>query len=188
MKTIEEILTNLENSSFDIKGIPTEDMPPRPHRSLSEATTNPLLVPSLLVDAKLSPETFQREVARLDKLAQKRKSLRQRKKYTRKPGTVHPKKKEATKRRRYREKWARDPFSVMISGYGAKNLDRKKWDEYIAPLWEVYLPSDLSIKKYRGVGTRERPLDIYGFDVIHRTEGKVYSGEDQLLYDLSSNV
>lgn len=178
---IEKILTNLEGVQLDT--VPSVQIE-QPRRGV-EATTNPLLVPSLLVDARLSPETFEREVERLDRMARKKRALRQRKPYTRKPGTRHPKKKEATKRRRRKRVWEKSPFGCIIHGYGTHEIDKEKWDQYIAPLWVKYCPEDLSVKKYRGYGMKGKPFTIYTMDVVHKKEGIVYSGNGQELYDLS---
>jgi hypothetical protein len=118
-------------------------------------------------------------------LARKAKLRKARKKYTRKPGTVHPKKKQATRRRRMERRWASDPFWCVVYGYGAHSLDRELWDRHIAPLWKLYNPRDLSVRKYRGYGTKAKPYTVYTIDVIHAAKGVVYKGQDQELYDLS---
>ena len=152
----------------------------------SKATTNPLLVPSLLVDARLSPETFQMEVDRLAKIQKKKTSLRKRKPYTRKRGTVHPNRKKATRRRLLERQWASRPMSCLMRSGGSWNLDREQWDRHIAPLWAKWLPKDLKVKRYRGYGTRAKPYTVYTVDVIHAEHGLLYSGNSQELYDLSS--
>jgi hypothetical protein len=119
-------------------------------------------------------------------LARKAKLCKPRKKYTRKKGTVHPKKKKATRRRRMERRWANDPFWCVAYGYGAHSLDRELWDKHIAPLWEMYNPRDLSVKKYRGYGTKKKPYTVYTMDIIHSAKGVVYKGQDQELYDLST--
>lgn len=121
----------------------------------------------------------ERELARQARLKKKRK------KYTRKKGTVHPKKKQATRRRRLESRWADDPFWCVVYGWGAHSFDRKLWDKHIAPLWKIYNPRDLSVKKYRGYGTKAKPYTVYTINVVHSTLGVVYNGQDQELYDLS---
>jgi hypothetical protein len=129
-----------------------------------------------------------REEKELAAKARKRRSLRHRKRYTRKPGTVHPKKKEATARRKYARRWQKEPFSCLITGWGCWNLDRKLWDKHCQPLWERYDPADLQVKKYpRPYGTRVKPYDVYGFDVVHKSLGTLYCGSSQEIYDLSSS-
>lgn len=127
----------------------------------------------------------EREIAQKER---KRKSLRERKRYTRKPGHVHPKKKEATKRRKYKRKWETDPYSCFVNGYGMYKVDKALWAKYISPLWELHLPEQLEIKKYpRPYGTRVKPHTIYSFDVVHRESRAIlYSGNSQEIYDLSS--
>lgn len=155
----------------------------RPRRGV-EATTNPLLVPSLLVDARLSPETFRLETERLSRLAKKKASLRKRKPYTRKRGTVHPNRKKATRRRLLERQWAERPYSCLIRSGGSWRLDRHKWERHIAPIWARYLPADLTVKRYRGYGTREKPYTIYSIDIVHKELGRLYDGNAQELYDL----
>jgi hypothetical protein len=126
-------------------------------------------------------------------LERKRKSLRERKKYTRKPGHVHPKKKAATRKRRLIKNWIRNPLGCYIRGYGSYDVDKELWDKYITPLWEKYDPTCLRLKRYkRGMhredywGTKKKPYNIYSFDIIHKEHGVVYSGENQYLFDISS--
>ena len=141
----------------------------------------------ILATAKLSRITRSILERRLKEKAKKIRSLRERKKYTRQRGHVHPKKKQATEKRRLDRKWADKPFSCFIHGWGAHQVDKALWDKYIAPLWDYYLPADLTIKRYKKPwGSKEKPYTIYGFDVVHSTLGVVYSGSSQELYDLST--
>lgn len=128
-----------------------------------------------------------REEKELAQKQRKRVSLRYRKPYTRKRGTVHPKRKEATLRRNKERLWREAPFWCVVYGYGAYDLDREKWDRYIAPFWEQYDPKDLEVKRYgRPYGTKANPYTVYTLDLVHKTAGILYCGNDQLLYDLSS--
>lgn len=182
MKTYDEILTNLEGIPFDILDISGIKKPvTRPVGDVRSAT-----LPSLLLDARLSKETLQKEIERVDRMERKRKALRERKKYTRKRGTVHPKKKEASRRRLMDRRWATNPLGCLLHSYGKKDIDKDLWYEHIAPLWEKYNPRDLEIKKYRGWGTKQRPLTVFGMDVVHKTEGVVYDGNALELYLLSN--
>jgi hypothetical protein len=140
----------------------------------------------LLVDARLSPETFQREANRLAKLEKKRASLRKRKPYTRKRGTVHPNRKKATRRRLLERQWAEKPYSCLVRSGGSWQLDRKQWDLHVAPLWGTWLPKDLSVKRQKGYGTRANPYTIYSIKVVHATHGVLFDGNSQLLFDLSN--
>lgn len=182
---VNNYLTDADLVWLDTVRVSTADMPlDRPVRA-SKATTNPLLVPSLLVDARLSPETFQREANRLAKLEKKRASLRKRKPYTRKRGTVHPNRKKATRRRLLERQWAEKPYSCLVRSGGSWQLDRKQWDELVAPLWERWLPKDLTVKRYRGYGSMAKPYTVYTIDVLHREHGKLYDGNSQMLYAMS---
>lgn len=126
-----------------------------------------------------------REERELARKARKKKSLRNRKPYTRKPGTVHPKKKQATRSRQRRERWHSDPFWCVAYGRGYYALDRKLWDQHIAPLWEKYDSKDLKVERYRGYGTKEKPHTVWTLRVVHASEGLVYDGSDVQLYLLS---
>ena len=127
-----------------------------------------------------------REQKELAKKAQKKKALRHRKAYTRKPGHVHPKKKEATARRRYKNKWSTNPFGCLIHGWGAYAVDREKWDEYVQPFFNLYEAADLSIVRYgKPWGSRDKPHTVYSFDLVHKKLGTLYCGGSQELYDLS---
>ena len=175
----------------DQYSIDTTDLPPTIDRevlpsAIVERDLGPLNEWSRsLLHAKLSDETRRMEEARLAKMERKRRGLRCRKPYTRKPGTVHPKKKEATRRRQLRVDWANKPFSCVIMGYGAHAVDRQLWDKYIQPLWSKYDPQDLKVKKHRDAGTKLKPYTVYTMDVVHSKLGVVYSGNSQLLFDLS---
>lgn len=176
MEDVNENLTNDEWVWLDTKQVSLDIPKPIKDRKPSD---------SFLVDAQLSESTRLLEVRRLDKLARRKRALRKRKKYTRKRGTVHPKKKEATRRRLLVRQWARKPYSCVIRGYGSHAVDRKQWDRLIAPLWEKYNPADLTVRKYRGYGLKGKPFTVYSLDIIHSTLGVVYNGNSQELYDLS---
>lgn len=127
-----------------------------------------------------------REEKELAAKERKRLSLRNRKPYTRRRGTVHPKRKLATAKRRYKRQWEKKPYDCLVNGWGVYRIDKALWAKYIAPLWETYDAENLSIRKYPGYGTKAKPHTIYTIDVIHRTRGVLYNGNDQLIYDLSS--
>lgn len=138
----------------------------------------------LAVLSGLQLKLRERELAKLER---KRKALRERKPYTRKRGTVHPNKKKATRRRLLAKRWATNPFGCVIRGYGAHSIDRAKWELYITPLWARYDSVLLSVVKYgRPFGTKIKPYTIYSLDIMHATEGVVYCGASQELYDLST--
>lgn len=141
---------------------------------------------------RLSDETRRTEEERLAALYRKKRALRSRKPYTRKRGRVHPKKKAATRRRRLEKNWRDNPFGCLINGYGAHAIERALFDQHIAPLWTVYSPEELTIKKAkrdlkgRFYGTKENPYTIYSLTVVHKTEGVVFDGASLELYELSS--
>lgn len=154
-----------------------------------------------ILDTKELPEALDGKVwtAGLDKHAIQREEKRlaaihkrlHRKKYTRKPGCVHPKKKAATLRRRRKKRWREDPYWCVVYRIGRYELDRKLWDKHIQPLWLVYDPDDLTIispkrnGKGQCLGSKEIPYTVYDLRVEHKTKGIVWEGQDQLLYDLS---
>lgn len=150
------------------------------------ATDNPLLVPSLLLLPGLSAETRRMEEVRLAKLEKRRIALRERKPYTRKRGTVHPKKKIATRRRLLIKQWALRPRSCLMRSYGSWSLPLADWNRLIAPLWEQYDSKNLTVRTNKGNGYREKPHTVYNIDVYHKVHGKVYDGNSQLLYEQSS--
>jgi hypothetical protein len=115
-----------------------------------------------------------------------------RKRYTRKPGTVSPKKKAATLRRRLEKKWAEEPFWCVAWGaYGKHSIDREKWDAYLQPYWAQYRAKDLKVVRYKRdplgqyYGTKVNPFTVYSLKLMHSKNGLLYDGHNQLLYDLS---
>jgi hypothetical protein len=111
------------------------------------------------------------------------KANRKRTKYR---GRYHHARKAMVERLRKEQRWATNPFGCLINTRGRWALDRKKWDSYIAPLWEKYDPKDLKIKKAPRAGTAEEPYTVYNLQVVHRTLGVLYDGNSQLIYDVSS--
>jgi hypothetical protein len=162
-----------------------------PVRAADELEGVGLLAKEQLGLCILSGTTRAAELRRLKRAEQRRKGLRERKPYTRRAGTVHPKKKKATQTRKRAKLWAERPFSCYIAGYGCYNVDREQFEQYIMPLWNLYSPKDMTLKRRRATpegkpyGTRSNPYDIYSFDIVHKKEGVVYAGQDRLLYDLS---
>ena len=135
---------------------------------------------------KLSDETRRMEEEWMFAVLRKTRGLRSRKRYTRKRGTVHPKKKEATYRRTRSLNWSRTPLTCVLhrDRRKCKSIDQDLWNKYIKPLWEVYDPQGLSIDFPKGVGTRADPWTVWNMTV--RFEGKpVFRGEDQFLFELS---
>lgn len=144
---------------------------------------------SILTRVRLSASTAKqverREAARLRRkqLIEKRRSGKAKKPGQR--GKRHHRSKEATRRRQRAHRWATRPFGCLLRGYGAKALDESLWNKHIAPLWEVYIPADLSVRWYSGYGLKDKPYTVYSMDIIHSSLGVVYNGSSQELYDLS---
>lgn len=135
--------------------------------------------------AGLSGLELKLEERRLAKLERKRQSLRNRKPYTRKPGCVHPNKKKASRRRLMAARWAKNPWGCIIHGYGRYNIPKEEWDKKIGPLWDLYEPAKLVVKRMEGYGTREKPHTVYTLRVLY--DGlEVYNGNSQQIFDLSS--
>ncbi len=136
---------------------------------------------------KLSDETRRLEELRLAKLARKRRALRYRKRYTRRRGTVHPKRKAATIARNRRKLWANNPLVCVLNmnDYKCKRIDQDSWYRIVNPIWTRYDPKDLSVVFPSKAGTRADPWTVYNMKILHKDLGVVYNGEDQLLYDLS---
>lgn len=182
-KSLTDLLRDAEDISLDM--VDTEVPLEAPERRAEE----------LLYSAKLSPATMKAEERRLARIERKRLSLRNRKKYTRKRGHVHPKKKEATRRRQLAKRWAESPFFCVVRNnpFAAKAFDKEMWDKHIQPLWEKYDPADLEVVHYRRdmkgepVGTRANPRTVFTMDVRHKKTGQIlYKGSDLLLYIMSS--
>jgi hypothetical protein len=74
----------------------------------------------------------------------------------------------------------------LIRSGGSWEIDRALWDRDIAPLWKAYLPKDLTVRRYRGYGTRAKPYTTYTMNVVHKDYGVVYDGNSQLLFDIST--
>src|SRR5687768_3003870 len=97
-----------------------------------------------------------------------------RKRYTRKPGHVHPKKKKATRRRLMEKRWRDNPFGCVILGYGSHAIDREAWDKLLQPYWSLYDPKLLRVVKRKrdpfGVyyGTKEKPYTIHSLVLKHK--------------------
>lgn len=159
---------------------------------LQEEHEESLLVAEARGRVKLSDETRAMEEVRLAKLYRKKRALRNRKKYTRKAGTVHPKKKAATRRRRLAKNWKENPFGVAIHGYGAHAIDRSLWDLHIQPLFTIYSAEELTLRKRkrdvhgREYGTKVNPYTVYSLLLEHKTVGTVFDGSALELYMLSS--
>lgn len=169
MDKFHEELTDEELGVLGIKRVLIEDI----------ALERPVGAPEgYLNRVRLSPYTI-RQVERREALRARKK--RARKKYTRKPGHVHPKRKQATARRRHRRRWEVNPYWCVIKGWGRWDIPRQTWDKIIAPLWGLYDPHDLSVKRYRHAGT----TTVLDLDIVHKELGVVYSGRSQQLYELS---
>lgn len=190
-----EILTNDELASIgtilDQVRVRADDptlKPIRDHNTPVDGMS--VLVLEQMGRVRLSSETRKLEVQRLAKLAQKRNSLRYRKRYTRRRGTVHPNRKLATLRRNRKKAWATNPLVCVLNMnyYKCKAIDRDSWARLVNPLWTRYDPQDLSVVFPKKSGTRADPWTVYNMTVLHKELGVVYNGPDQLLYDLSGGI
>lgn len=142
---------------------------------------------------RLSDETRQREVERLEKLHRKKLALRKRKPYTRKAGCVHPKKKAATRKRKLTAAWAAEPYWCVVRSWGWYDVDRKQWDQHMQPYWQTYLPAELEVVRPKRdmnkklLGTKDNPYRLYNLQLIHTPTGAVlFDGESLRLWELSS--
>ena len=136
---------------------------------------------------RLSDETRQMEEEWLAKTLHKANALRNRKRYTRKRGTVHPKKKEATRRRNRMKLWARQPLTCVLyrDRRKCKSIDKRIWDEHIEPYWMKYDPEDLSIDFPWWAGTKAKPWSLWNMTLTHKKDGVLWNGSDMELYYLS---
>lgn len=191
----DQILTDEEQQELNTLlvslGIRTEQVDVGPlNRSVTPVNGKSLLVLEMEGRVKLSSETRKLEVEALARAARKRRALRNRKPYTRKRGTVHPKKKQATERRRRAKLWAVNPLVCILNRnrYKCKRIDQDSWNRLVIPLWTRFDPKDLSVVFPPRVGTRADPWTVYNMNIIHKELGVVYNGQDQLLFDLSGGL
>jgi hypothetical protein len=178
MNDLEKLTIDIEDMNRVLDGIRLDmpvfeiEKPSRPEQEASES----FLVLEQRGLVRLSEETRQRELLRLA-------GRKKRKKYTRKPGTVHPKKKLRTKRLRAERRWNTDPVSCLTNSYGYWDLDRELWDRHVKPLWTD--SQNLEVKR-TARGTRSDPHTIWNIRIVNRKTGTVvYDGNSQLLYSLS---
>lgn len=157
-------------------------------RSAEPLPEGGLLVAELQGRVTLSDATRRAEERRLAAIKRKRLALRKRKKYTRRRGTVHPNKKKATRRRLLRRQWEKNPFMciLMRDRRACKDFDEQKFNGIVKPLWEMYGSDNLSVGFYPKTGTKKEPWSVYNMYIEHKTLGRVYDGNGQLLYDLST--
>lgn len=184
-----EFLTNLDMGILDTIANTISDIHIEAPRSLVEADPeDSLLVLEAKGKVRLSAQTRSLEYRRLATIEKKKKP---RKKYTRKPGHVHPKKKLATQRRLKAKRWANNPRGCLLHSWGSWELPEEQWNTYLAPLWEQYEPSALSVRRIifdNTKGKRSNPYTIWDIVVVHKTKGPVWTGPDEYLYWLSSPV
>lgn len=135
---------------------------------------------------RLSDDTRHRELERIAEYEKDKRIRKVRGQGKRRRGARHHNSKKATRRRQLALNWKKNPFGCILhrSPYACKRIDRGMWDRLIAPLWEKYLPENLTIDFPRTAGTRANPWTMY--NMVVRYNGQVvYRGEDQLLFDLS---
>ena len=141
---------------------------------------------------KLSAATRAAEVRRQQREERKKLGKKNRKPYRIGKGKRHHNTKKATQTRKFRRKWKEQPFSCYITGYGCYNVTKETWDEYVGQYWEKYNSDDLKLTRIKKApdgtwyGTRQKPYDIYSFNLVHKRDGVVYNGQDMMLYDMSA--
>lgn len=134
---------------------------------------------------KLSEETRALEEAMLQKRQRHRENVEARKKKL-KRGKFHHNSKKATARKAREQRWRDQPLKSLSYGFGVWDISQEEWDRTVGQLWLMYKPSDLTVQRPWGQGTKEQPYTIYTIKVRHRRLGLVYDGRDQLIYDLSA--
>lgn len=149
-------------------------------------------IPSLLTRAKLSPATRRMEEERLKR--NNRKYLGKKATGAQK-GPRHWKRKAATKKKANRRQFeAKAGLGAILRSRGYKKIDQALWDRYIGECFREYSPEYLTIKKIKrypgkGInayyGTKDYPLTVYSYRVLHSLLGVVYDGNEQLKIDMT---
>lgn len=146
-----------------------------------------LLVMEAQGKCRLSDRTRREEEERLAAYLRKVSGLRNRKKYTRKRGTVHPKKKQATERRNRERLWITQPLLCILyrDRRKCKSIDKGLWESEIMPLWKSYDPRDLSIDFPPRAGTKKEPWTLWNMIITHESGKVVWDGRDAEIHFLS---
>jgi hypothetical protein len=102
-----------------------------------------------------------------------------------KKGRFHAKSKEATRRKEALKRWTTQPLKSLCYGHGVWRITQEEWDSHVGHLWSIYQPGHLVVKRRWGYGTKAHPYTIYDIDVVHKKHGKLYIGQDALVFDSS---
>lgn len=134
---------------------------------------------------KLSEDTRLREEALLLKKQKHREAVLARSRKL-KRGQRHHNAKKATKRRQKEKRWATQPLKSLTYGFGCWAITQEEWDSKVGHLWQLYKPTDLTVKRGWGCGTKDNPYTLYNISVVHRKHGVLYSGVDEWIYKCSA--
>lgn len=206
--TAMEYLTNAELEELDmllrLRGISLDDIEDKAPTQLFKADTGQdtiggtaslgvhsykpgaLLVLEAQGKCRLSDRTRREEEERLAAYLRKVNGLRNRKRYTRKRGTVHPKKKEATARRNRERMWITQPLLCILyrDRRKCKSIDKDLWEQEIMPIWRSHDPRDLTIDFPPRAGTRANPWTLWNMK-IRKGDELLWNGEDAYIHYLS---
>lgn len=155
-------------------------------RPLVPSTTLPMPIEGVALGAEptLSKAT-RKQQERMAARKERRKAAAKARAKKLKRGRFHHKSKEATKRRNAEKRWKEQPLKSLCYGHGVWAIEQEQWDRAIGPLWTIYNPLDLTVKRRWGYGTKAKPYTIYDIDIVHKKHGLVYKGQEQLIYDSS---
>lgn len=135
--------------------------------------------------SKLSETTRRNQEKRLSHYERREAARKARAKKVKK-GSRHPRRKEATVKRRKNERWKNTPLKSLSYGHGHWAVSQEEWDLHIGKWWKVYSPLKLRIKRKWGMGTKAQPYTIYHLKLVHDTKGVLFDGADLELYELST--
>ena len=99
-------------------------------------------------------------------------------------GRRHHKAKKATRDRAALKRWTEQPYKSTVYGYGNWKITQEEWDSKLGWIWLEYNPKFITLKRKWGKGTKVDPYTIYDIDVYVKNV-KMYSGQDELIYDSS---
>lgn len=143
-----------------------------------------LLVLEAQGKCRLSDWTRRAEEERLAAYLRKVNGLRNRKRYTRKRGTVHPKKKEATARRNRERMWITQPLLCILyrDRRKCKRIDKDLWEQEIMKIWRSHDPRDLTIDFPPRAGTKANPWTLWNMNITHTNGQVLWKGEDMEIW------
>jgi hypothetical protein len=100
-------------------------------------------------------------------------------------GRYHHNSKKATQKRAADKRWIEQPLKSLSFGYGVWSITPEEWEDKMGPYWVLYNPLDLTVQRRWGYGTREKPYTIYDINLHHEKHGRLYCGQDELIFDSS---